>query len=140
MIWLHPSNVSFAGTPLGRVESVAVDWRADSLIVDYGDAGPYTQFVDVPRQRATITIERELAQAEPSTIRPSQQGTLAFEVGPSQSSAGRRRITTTAVIVAVEHSVSNKRGMVQKIQAIAVSTTGAADPIVETPVGEGEGS
>lgn len=140
MIWIQPVNATFAGQPLGRVEAVIVDRKAESPIVEFGQAGPYTQFVDVPRQRVTLTIEREVTQSEAMNIYPSQQGTLAFETGMSLSEAGRRRIAAGVVIVSVEHTLNTKRGMVQKIQAIAVSGTGTTDPVVETPIGEGEGA
>lgn len=138
MIWMNPSNVSFGGQPLARVESIIANRRAEGVVAEYGQAGPFVQFVDVPQQRITLMIERIVTQDEPMDLRPSQQGTLVFESARSLSEGEGRRVSCEAVLIGVEHALSTKRGMVQKIEAIAVSSSGSTDPLADTPL-DGEG-
>jgi len=138
MIWMNPRNVSFAGQPLRQVESIIANRRAEGVVAEYGQGGPFVQFVDVPQQRVTLMIERIVTQDEPMDLRPSQQGTLVFESAPSLSEGSGRRVSCTAVLIGVEHALNTKRGMVQKIEAIAVSSNGSTDPLADTPL-DGEG-
>jgi len=48
--------------------------------------------------------------------------------------SGARTIAASVVILGIRHAADPKRGMTQTIECIALSATGAADPIVETPV------
>jgi hypothetical protein len=138
MIWMNPRNVSLAGQPLPRVVSIAASRRAEGVVAEYGQAGPFVQFVDVPRQRVSLTIERIITEDEPMDLRPADLGTLAFESARSLSEGEGRRVSCIVVLAAVEHTLSTKRGMVQTIEAIAISSNGSADPITETRL-DGQG-
>ncbi len=132
MLTFHPQSVSFLSTPLPDVDAIAVDRRSSKQTEERTDLGPHIVFADVPEQRVTIAVTRTLTRDEPTSIKPGAQGQLRFTVAPSSSDALRRAFTVTAVVLSVEHDLSRKASARQRITMLAVSTDGAADPIVET--------
>lgn len=137
MLWLNPRRVTIGTLTLDHVESVTLDRTGDKVIVEYGDAGPQVQFVDVPERRVTFRIVRVLVADEATPVKPGDQAVLSFRTSPSASGAQVREISATVVITSLEHSVTIKRGAVQTITAIAVSANGIADPVTETVIGGG---
>ena len=141
MIWLNPRGVVFDGAAWEGVRSVAVSRRAEGVVVEYADRGPHPSFADVPRRRTTIVIERVLTREGVAPAHPSQQGTLSWISAPSLSEGGTSQVTASVVITGVEHTLSTKLGMVQRIEAVGVSPDGEADPVVITSLaGEGGGA
>jgi len=137
MIYLQPRRVTFAGQTLSHVSAVVIDRTADLLAVEHSDLGPHVAFVDVPQQRITIRIQRTPVADEPSTIKPGDSAPLTLRTAPSPASPDSRQLNATVVITGVEHDITARKGLVQTITAIAVSTTGAQDPVTETIVPTG---
>ena len=134
MLWIDPDNVTLGDAPLPGVSAITIDRRAERAITEWTDFGPHPTFADVPEQRIAIRIVRTIAPGETVTIRPGDALALAFRVGASLGASGAKTITASVVIVGVTHAADPKRGMAQTIECIALSSTGAADPIIETPV------
>ncbi len=134
MLILHPREVSFLNTPWKNVTSVVVDRAATRIVTDVSDAGPHVLFADCPEQRVTIRVTMDIA--EDSILAPALgvQGTLAFATAPTGVNASRSSVTATAVITAVSHEVSLRKGAVRTVEFVAVSADGAADPITITDV------
>ncbi|MGP1345248.1 MAG: hypothetical protein ACTS3F_01090 [Phycisphaerales bacterium] len=136
MIWLNPRGVVFDGAAWDGVRSVSVSRRGEGVVVEYGDAGPHPTFADVPRRRTVLVIERILTGNGAGSAHPSQQGTLSWISAPSLSEGSASQVTASVVITSIEHAVSTKHGMVQRIEAVGVSTDGAADPLAITGLAE----
>lgn len=131
MIWLNPQSVTLGSVALTDVNHVAVDRAASRLVIDHTDLGPHAGFVDVPEQRASVKLSREVRASEASPAKPGDQLTLSFRSSPSASGGAGRVVSASVVVTAVEHSFSPRGGLRQEISAIAVSSDGAADPITE---------
>lgn len=134
MLWIDPDNVTLGTAPLPGVSAITVDRRAERAIVEWTDFGPHPTFADVPEQRIAIRIVRTIAPGETLNIRPGDALALSFRVGASLGASGAKSIAASVVILGITHAADPKRGMTQAIECLALSSTGAADPIVETPV------
>jgi len=66
-----------------------------------------------------------------SGIDVGAMGEFLFRAAPSASDRNGRRVSATVVVRGVEHGFSERDGFVQTISMTAVSSDGAADPIVE---------
>lgn len=132
MLILNPSRVRFAGAAWEDVTRVAVDRAATRKVVEWGDAGPHVVLADVPEQTVTITVERQLARDGFDAPRPGESGELTLYASPVGSEAGRVRVRATCVVLAVTHELSARKGALRVVELIAVSTDGAADPVVIT--------
>ncbi len=137
MIYLQPRRVTLAGQTLDHVSAVIIDRTADLLAVEHSDLGPHVAFVDVPQQRITVRIQRTPVADEPSTLAPGDSATLTLRTAPSPAAPDSRQLSATVVITGVEHDITARKGLIQTITAIAVSTTGAQDPITQTIVPTG---
>ncbi len=137
MIFLNPETVSLGSQSLTNVSAIAIDRESARLIDDWSDLGPHLVLADVPEQRVRFQIVRAVTETETAAPRPGDQLALSFRTAPSASALSIRRITATLVITAVRHSIDKRAGATQRIEALASSPTGAADPITETIV-EGE--
>ena len=134
MIWLDPERVTLSGSPLAGVVSITVDRRASRFVEAYSDAGPHVVFADAPERRVGVRITRRVDQGGAGAHRPGDAAALAFRVGPSASDARVREVAVSVVIEAVENRVDRKGGATQVIACVAVSSDGASDPVIETPV------
>lgn len=129
MLALHPDNVRLMGESLGAVESIAIDRRAERLLVERGDTGPHAVFVDAAEVRVTATLVRALEHGDDGALRPGMSGSLRFETAPGASGARRRVWEADVVIASVEHEVGTRRSARQRVVMVAVSADGAADPV-----------
>jgi hypothetical protein len=129
MLIISPREVAFGGAVWTGIAAAVVDRSAAQTIEEFGENGPYAAFADVPRQRVRVRIVQDVVGEEGHTAPgPGQEAVLSI----TMAQAGRprsRRLSTKAVILAVEHEVSLKRGSVRTITLAAVSIDGAADPI-----------
>jgi len=134
MIWLNPTGVTLFGVALGGVSSVAVDRLATRTAEEHGDLGPHVVFVDAPEQRVTVRVRRRVDEASVGAlagVHPGSMGALSFRVAPSKSDRNGLTVRVTVVVRGVDHAFSERDGFVQTITMTAVSSDGAADPIVE---------
>lgn len=137
MIFLNPLSVKLGAFTLTNVTHIAIDRAARRTAEEWTDLGAFASFADVPEQRAAITIARRITETETTAPKPGDSLTLSFRAAPSASAAQNRAVSATIVITAVEHAISSRGIATQQLRAVAVSATGAADPITETAV-EGE--
>jgi hypothetical protein len=134
MLWLNPTAVDLFGAALGGVSSVAVDRAATRSAEERGDLGPHVVFADAPEQRVTVRVRRRVDEASAgalSGVAVGAMGELSFRVSASRSDRGGRVVRATVVVRGVDHALSERDGFVQTITMTAVSSDGAADPIVE---------
>lgn len=137
MVFLNPDTVTLGALALTNVQFVAVDREARRTALEYTDLGPYAAFADVPEQRITVRIVRRITDSEALPIKPGDRATLSLRAAPNLSAAGVRAMSATVVVSAVEFTLSSRGGATQRISAIAISSTGGADPISNT-VSSGE--
>lgn len=129
MLLLNPRVVRFGSATWEDVAAVAVDREAHRLVLEWGDLGPHAVFADVPEQKVTIRVVQEVARGDVDVPRPGEQGTVEFHTSPASGSAGRRRVSATAVITDVTHEVSLKGGAIRRVTLVAVSGDGVTDPV-----------
>lgn len=132
MLFLNPQRVTIGSLVLDNVQSIAVDREARRLVEEWTDLGRYAAFADVPEQRTRIRLLRALTRSEATPLRPGDQALLRFRVASGASAAGVRELAATVVVTAVDHTLSARQGAVQRIEALAISPDGGADPITET--------
>jgi hypothetical protein len=132
MLILNPRSVAFGTASWENVRLVSIERRAHREVVEWSDAGPYVVMMDVPEQRVDLTVEMELTRDDLAAPRPGDQATLTLFTSPTASDAGRRKVSATCVVVRVEHEVSTRIGATRRVRLIAVSGTGAADPVTVT--------
>lgn len=130
MLVLNPRNVKFGAVEWKNVVAVAVDRQAARTIEEIGDVGPYVTFADVPQQRVRIRVQQEFTRDEMSAPRPGDQATLEFITTPAANEMQRRKVTATAVVLSVDHELSQRRGAIRRIELTALSSNGTADPVV----------
>lgn len=129
MLVLNPRQVKFGAAVWEGVAAVAIDRSAHRAIEEWGDLGPYATFADVPEERVRIRITQDLARGDAGSPRTGEQAELTFHTAPTLSDAGRRKFAATAVVLAVEHEVSLRRGATRTITLAAISPDGDEDPI-----------
>jgi hypothetical protein len=132
MLALHPTDVTLLGRTLRSetIEAIAVSREASRSIEERTDNGPHVVFADAPEQRVLIALLRTLDGPEPDGPRPGEMGALVFTTGPGGADAPAQRVSAAVVVRSVRIEVSRRRGAAQRIELIAVSTTGgAADPV-----------
>jgi len=132
MLALRPQSVVLLGVALTDVDALAVDRRTTRHAEERTDLGPHVVFADAPEQRVSVTITRTLTRDEPTSLRPGQQGELRFTTSPSDSDAKRRVFSATVVVLSVDHDLTARTGVRQRIHAVALSPDGAADPVAES--------
>ncbi len=139
MLAIHPTDVSLLGRalPASSVEAIAVSREATSFVQERTDNGPHVVFADAPEQEVTITVLRALEGPEPDGPRPGEMGALLFTTAPSAADAPVQRVSAAVVVRAVRIEVSRRKGALQRIDLIAVSTTGGgADPVTIEEAGK----
>lgn len=129
MLLLNPRLVTFASSRWDDIALIAIDRKAHKEIVEWSDLGPHVVLADVPEQRIEIKVIQELARDDITVPHPGDFGELTFHTSPTSTDAGRKKITTQAVILRVEHELSLKRGALRTITLIAISQDGADDPL-----------
>lgn len=132
MLILNPREVTFGGATWPNVTHIAIDRSSTRLAIDWSDNGPHPTFADAPEHRVDIKIVMDIDQGDLNGPKPGDQAALTFITSPTTTDASRRRISSTAVVTAIEHEVSQKRGSIRTLTLVALSTDGAADPITIT--------
>lgn len=138
MLFLNPQHVSLGALTLEHVASIVVSRAADRLTVEYSDLGPFPVFADVPQERTTLTITRDLLDAglpETDALALGHQATLSFTTAPNASDARTRTFSLTIVITAIRNDLPRDRRLFQVISCLAISTDGASDPLAEVAKG-----
>jgi hypothetical protein len=127
MLLLNPRLVSFSSARREDIALIAIDRSPHREVVEWSDLGPHAVLADVPEQRIQIKVLQELTRDDITIPHPGDAGELVFHTSPTSSDAGRKRISTQAVILRVEHEVSLKRGALRTITLIALSEDGGAE-------------
>lgn len=134
MLILNPRSVTFGLATWDGVVAVSIDRAAARIVEEWSDDGPHAVLADVPEQRTRIIVAQEPSADDIGVPRPGEQATLTLHTSPAGADAGRRVVSAAAVVLAVEHELSLRRGASRTITLAAVSTTGNADPISITEV------
>ena len=137
MLLLNPRTVRFGSAIWDNIAAIAIDRAAHKTIEDWSEGGPYATLADVPEQKVRITIAQDLARDDISAPRPGDAATLTFYTAPALADSGRKKVSTTAVVLSVQHELSLKKGAIRTITLAAVSADGAADPITITDASDG---
>jgi len=138
MLVLNPQHVSINNARLDHVSAIAINRAADRLAIERDDLGPFPVFADVPAQRVTIVITRDLLSNDANLeddLMPGAEVDLTFTLAPNQSAAGARALACTVVITSVASTLQRNGGARQTIEGLALSTDGVADPITPAPKG-----
>ncbi|MBX3405373.1 MAG: hypothetical protein KF869_01310 [Phycisphaeraceae bacterium] len=131
MLVLAPQLVRFDSLEWTDVSLIAIDRTAARQALEWSDLGPHPTFADVPEQRTTIRIIRQLDRGDLAAPAPGRAGELVFDVSPAATEAGRRTHTAQCVVLSIRHELSagpKGHAAVQTIELIALSGDGAADP------------
>lgn len=135
MLFIDPRRVAFAGAAWDGVSSVAIERRASKTVLEWDGAGPHAVLADVPEQRVTVRVVREVGGDDAGVPAPGEAGTLVFESGPNAGDVARRRVTVSCVVVSVGYAVSARRGATRTVELVGVSSGGAVDPVAVEPLG-----
>jgi len=134
MLWIDPTEVTLGSLALTGVSAITVDRRAERAVVEWSDFGQHPVFADVPEQRTTIRLIRAMHPGDTLAPKPGEAAALKFRVGASLAESGAATVSADTVVLSVSHAADTKRGMVQTIDLVALSTDGGVDPITETPI------
>jgi hypothetical protein len=128
MLLLNPRLVTFNTIRWDDVALILIDRAANREVVEWSDLGAHVVLADVAEQRIEIRILQELTRDDITVPRPGESGELVLHTAPASTDAGRKEISTEAVILRVTHELSLKRGALRTITLIAISEDGAEDP------------
>ncbi len=134
MLLLSPHRTTLLGKTLGGVQLVALDRRAPRLVREWSDLGPHLVFADAAEQLVQLRIVRrpiDPADAAAS-FAPGAQGALTVSAATGAAQSAAIDLSCQVVIEAVEHDFSDRKGAVQTIRCLALSSDGAQDPITIT--------
>lgn len=135
MVIIKPTGVTFGVQTWGDVTSVVIDREAERAVVEWTDAGPHAAFADVPAQRVTVRVERVIGgPGEVDAPRPGEMQTLGVQWSRGHSSAAEAAMTARCVVMRVVHEATGK-GVMRRIELIAVSIDGVRDPVTITALG-----
>lgn len=137
MIWLNPERVTLGPFELRNVSVVALDRVAHRTAEEWTDLGPHIGFVDVPEQRVVVSIARQVLETETTGPKPGESHALSFRTAAGSSAAAVRTVNMTVVVTSVEHTMTKGGRATQGIHAVALSSDGIVDPVVEAAA-EGE--
>lgn len=136
MLLLHPAAVTLDGSPLPAVTAIAISRKAKSVLTDFTDNGPHPTFADVPERVTTITITRHPPEPDDasSALSLGDQVELVCSAKRAPDAPHAMRISASVVITAIESALTTGKALVQTISAVAVSSSGAADPVTIEPI------
>ena len=137
MLLLNPRTVRFGPQTWDNIAAVMIDRAAHKAVEDWGEGGPYPIFADVPEQRIRITVIQELDRGGIDPPRPGDEDTLTLFPSPGAADSGRKKVTAPAVVLAVQHELSLRKGAIRTITLAAVSPDGSTDPITVTDASDG---
>lgn len=127
MLLMNPRSVRFGSATWENVASVAVARAAGRAVVEWGDAGPYPTFADVPEQTVTVTVKQLLLREDVSSPKPGDSGTFVVFTAPATSDFGRKKMSASAVVTGVAYDLEATKA-VRTISLALVSSDGASDP------------
>lgn len=130
MLVIRPWSVTLLGKSLHNVEALTVDRLSGGLALERSDKGPHVVFADAPEQRVVIRVRRQLTADEATPARAGEAGELRW-TRSAGTDAGSREFVASVVVERVEHELSARAGAAQRIEMVAISMDGAADPVTE---------
>jgi len=134
MLIVQPREVSFGSVVWSDVASVAIERKAGRSFLEFGDEGSHVVLADAPEQRVEVTVVQELLEDDMDAPSPGESGVLTFETALNSSTAGRKQVTLTGVVMNVKYTVSRKAGSVRTVDLVAVSSDGVVDPVLVVSV------
>jgi len=137
MIWIEPRSVILIEHQLDNVRSIVVNSTAQSVVEERAEDGPHIVFGDAAGLAVEVLIERQVSAASDigGAIQAGGFGVLRFTAAPSNASAHQVTYVAEVLITAVKHALHGGGGPTQRIVCRAISSDGAAHPIVNTQAG-----
>ncbi|MBY0310692.1 MAG: hypothetical protein K2W85_01340 [Phycisphaerales bacterium] len=133
MIALKPEIVRFEDQVWEDVQLVAVDQVPHKLIEEFGDQGPYAEFVDVPERSVLVRVVRRVTRDEANDLPLGSAGTLRFYIGPGTSDAGRKRVDVQCVLTSIRAGApESAAGSTNKTMTFVGAASGGTNPITMT--------
>jgi len=139
MLIVRPGAVSFGGSVLEGVASVAIERTASRELEEWQDSGRYCVLADVPEERVRLKLVQEVDGHLLDGLKPGDEGTLVIEAARHGSDSGRVRVTVTGVVMDVRYAVPSRvsrpvggvsGGASRSVEVLAVSADGVTDPVV----------
>jgi len=128
----NPTEVSFGARVLDGVEAIVIDRSAAREVSEFDDFGAHLVFADVPEQRVTIRVVRELVRDGLDDPKPGDEDDLSFSLSPNAGDARTLGVLVHAVVLRVAHELRGQHRATQTITMLGVSTVGNIDPVVLT--------
>ncbi|GIW74595.1 MAG: hypothetical protein KatS3mg103_1117 [Phycisphaerales bacterium] len=129
MLVLNPQSVVLLGKAVEHVRRVSVRRSAERVVLEWGNAGPYPVFADVPEQRVELEVLAELHRGSIDGPTPGEEGTLSFFTSPTAGSGGREKVVAQVVVLGVSDEVAPGGTAQRRIRLAAISADGTQDPI-----------
>lgn len=129
MLILNPRSVSFGAQEWPNILAVTIDRAPRATAEEFTDLGPFATFADVPEISTRLTVTQELSTDDLAGPGPGDRATLRFDASSTALDGPRRRLSTDAVVLSIQHELSLKRGALRTITLAALSPDGASDPI-----------
>ncbi len=131
MLISSPTSVRFGSLMLDGALRIIVSRTAVERLEAFHQTGPFCVFADVTRQRTSIRVERTAEDASwplMPELTLSHQAELSFHAAIGHSDAGLVRISSTALLVAVEYRLDANPAL-QVLDFLCVSDLGDTDPL-----------
>ncbi len=141
MYFVEPTDVSLDGLALCDVEAIAVDVSCENVLTFWRSGAPDVVFADGARRKVTLKITQRVEaaslgadEAAPNPLGPAGTGglpramdrvaELEFFIKAGRTSA-RSRVSGHVVITSIVHDLMHARGVLRRIEMIAVSPDGS---------------
>lgn len=125
MLLLSPTRVRFGGQEWTHVRAISVSREVSKRVVDFADAGPHAVFADAPEVTTRLEVRQELTSTSLGSPAPGQRAVLTAEVSAGPGNGRAATLSADAVVLNVRVEAVGER----RIELVALSATGAADPI-----------
>lgn len=125
MLLLSPTRVRFGGQEWTHVRALAVSREASRRVVDFADEGPHAVFADAPEVTTRLEVRQDVTSTSLESPSPGQRAVLTAQVAAGPGSGRAVTLSADAVVLAVRVEAGGER----RIELVALSASGAADPI-----------
>lgn len=132
MLVINPREVRFGNKQWKGVRAVVIDRVAAVEVVAWSDLGPFVELADVPEQRVTIKVVRDLVGDEIDEPKPGDEATLRVAVSATAGAGGRVEVSALVVVLRVTHEFKAGGGAQQTVTMVAVASDGSTDPVTIT--------
>ncbi|MCE7973864.1 MAG: hypothetical protein DYG92_05975 [Leptolyngbya sp. PLA1] len=125
LLLLSPTRVRFGGQEWTHVRTLTISREASRRVVDFADAGPHAVFADAPEVLTRLEVRQELTSTSLEAPAPGQRAVLTAQASAGPGNGRAVTLSADAVVLSVRVEAGGER----RIELVALSATGAADPI-----------